>query len=92
MFLLSFPNWESTDDPFYYNLFKNKHKKLAKKKVKFEQTLTTQSSSILARKKQSGLRYRIRYQVTRSNNSPEDDDNNNDDNDNNQENNLSLNH
>ncbi len=40
IFPSSFPTWTSTDDPFYYNLIKNKNKGPVKKKVTFKQTLT----------------------------------------------------
>ncbi len=73
------------DDLFYYNLVKNKDKGSAKRKITFEQTLTTQSSSILSKREQSDSRYWIRYQAIRDNNSPKEssDDNDNDDNDSN---------
>jgi len=76
-------------------LVKNKDKKLAKRKVTFGQTLTTQLPNILSEREQSDSRYRIRYQVTRNNNSPEessDNDDDDDDDNNNQGNNPSLNH
>ena len=94
-FLSSFLIWTFIDDSFYYNLVKNKDKKLAKRKVTFGQTLTTQLPNILSEREQSDSRYRIRYQVTRNNNSPEessDNDDDDDDDNNNQGNNPSLNH
>src|SRR6266540_5436546 len=78
--LLTFPTWESTSDPYYYNLLRNK--KPAKRKVTFGQTITTPPSNLLSGKPP---RYQTRYQ-TRSNNSPEespDDDDDDDDDDNN---------
>jgi len=48
--------WESTDDSFYYNILKNKNSKSAKRKVTFEQTLTTRSPNILS-EQGTGSRY-----------------------------------
>ncbi len=76
----TFPTWTLTDDTFYYNFIKNKDKELAKRKVTFGQTITTQLPSILSGQEKSKLRYQTRYQI-RSNNSSEElpDDNDNDD-------------
>jgi len=81
--LPTFPTWESTDDVYYYNLFKNKGP--AKRKVTFGQTITTLPSNLLSGKPP---RYQTRYQ-TRSNNSSEKlpDDNDDDDDDDNDDNN-----
>ncbi len=88
--LSTFSTWESTDNVYYYNIFKNKG--LARRKVTFRQTIITFPSNLLSRKQ---LRYQTRYQ-TRNNNSSEespdnddDDDDDDDDNNSNQENNLS---
>ncbi len=48
LFLSLFPIWTSMNNPFYYNLIKNKNKGLAKRKVTFGQTLIIQLSSILS--------------------------------------------
>ncbi len=39
-FLSLFPTWTFMDNPFYFNLTKNKNKGLAKRKITFGQTLT----------------------------------------------------
>ena len=90
----TFLTWSFTDDTFYYNFIKNRDKGLAKRKVTFGQTFTTQSPSILSEQGQSGSRYWTRYN-TRSNNLPKkllDNNNNDNDNDSDQENNPPPNH
>ena len=48
LILPTFPTWESTDNIYYYNLLKNKGS--AKRKVTFEQTITTPPSNLLSEK------------------------------------------
>src|SRR6266542_1108836 len=78
--LPTFPTWESTDDTYYYNLLRNKGP--GKRKVIFEQTITTLPSNLLSG---GQTRYQTRYQTRKDNSSEEspDDDDDDDDDDNN---------
>jgi len=48
LILPTFPTWESTDNLYYYNIFNRKE--LVKRKVTFEQTITTPPSNLLSEK------------------------------------------